>query len=297
MAGIPERTYHRRLATLRSGDAPVKGPWPTPAVDAAEALAAKYAADWPAWGHRKIAAMMRADGHQASTSTVERALRRRGLLLPPGSGLTAGPGRGAEAVFRDPPRERNRVWQMDFSEFETARGGIWRICAVIDYATKYCLAATVTPTSRGQDALGCLCRAVDEAERVLDLDDLRADHGDGRGRRRRTRHREVPAPIAVVTDNGPCFRGGPRRARSPATTRCSVTSAPGPEPADQRRGRAILRHVEVRAPLPRPNRRRQRASDGDRPASATSTTASGHTKLSTIERRARPTSTRDVASH
>jgi transposase-like protein len=36
LAGIPERTYHRRLATLRSGDAPVKGPWPTPAVDAAE---------------------------------------------------------------------------------------------------------------------------------------------------------------------------------------------------------------------------------------------------------------------
>jgi len=42
-----------------------------------------------------------------------------------------------------------------------------RICAVIDYATKYCLAATVTPTSRGQDALGCLRRAVVEAERVI----------------------------------------------------------------------------------------------------------------------------------
>ena len=25
---------------------------------------------------------------------------------------------------------------MDFSEFETARAGSWRICAVIDYATK-----------------------------------------------------------------------------------------------------------------------------------------------------------------
>ena len=57
---------------------------------------------------------------------------------------------------------------MDFSEFETARGGIWRICAVIDYATRYCLAATVTPTSRGQDALGCLRRAVVEAEPVLE---------------------------------------------------------------------------------------------------------------------------------
>jgi len=57
---------------------------------------------------------------------------------------------------------------MDFSEFETARGGIWRICAVIAYAAKYCFAATVTPTSRGQDALGCLRRAVVEVERVLE---------------------------------------------------------------------------------------------------------------------------------
>lgn len=116
--------------------------------------------------------------------------------------------RGREGWRRDPPRQRNRVWQMDFSELETARGGIWRICAVIDYATKYCLAATVTPTSRGQDALGCLRRAVVEAKRVLDLDDLRADSGVmdvvdaddyviG----------EAPAPIAVVTDNRPCFRG------------------------------------------------------------------------------------------
>jgi putative transposase len=150
-----------------------------------------------------------ADGHQVSTSTVQRALRRRGLLLPTGFRADRRSwARLRKRVFRDPPRQRNRVWQMDFSEFETARGGIWRICAVIDYATKYCLAATVTPTSRGQDALGCLRRAVVEAERVLDLDDLRADRGVmdvvdaddyviG----------EAPAPIAVVTDKGPCFRG------------------------------------------------------------------------------------------
>jgi transposase InsO family protein len=108
-------------------------------------------------------------------------------------------------LLRDPARDDA---QMDFSEFETARGGIWRICAVIDYATKYCLAATVTPTSRGQDALGCLRRAVVEAERVLDLDDIRADRGVmGVVDADDYVIGEAPAPIAVVTDNGPCFRG------------------------------------------------------------------------------------------
>jgi putative transposase len=39
MAGIPERTYRRRLARLRAGEPP-KGPWPAPKTDAIEALAA-----------------------------------------------------------------------------------------------------------------------------------------------------------------------------------------------------------------------------------------------------------------
>jgi putative transposase len=143
LAGIPERTYRRRLARLRHGDPP-KGPWPAPVVDRIEALAAKYAEAWPAWGYRKIAALMRADGHEVTNSSVARALRRRGMLLPQGFRAD----RKSWAVlrrraFRDPPTERNRVWQTDFSEFETANGGIWRLCAVIDYVTKYCLAVTV----------------------------------------------------------------------------------------------------------------------------------------------------------
>jgi hypothetical protein len=113
LAGIPERTYWRRLGRYRAGD-PVKGPWPSPKVHQVEAVAAKYAADWPAWGHRKIAAMMRVGGHQVSTSTVERALRRRGVVLLP-SGFRADRrswSRLRKRVFRDSPRERNRVRQM-----------------------------------------------------------------------------------------------------------------------------------------------------------------------------------------
>ncbi|WP_330252377.1 transposase family protein [Nocardia sp. NBC_00565] len=176
---------------------------------------------------------MRADGYEVSTSTVQRALRRRGLLLP--QGYRADRKSWAmlrRKVFHDPPTQRNRVWQTDFSEFETSDGGIWRICAVIDYATKYCLAITVTPTARGADALACLRLAVTEAERILDLDDLRADRG----------LTEVlgpcgevlgmaPAPIAVVSDNGPCFRG-----------EVFKTAFAGPDP--------LLRHVRTRVRSP-----------------------------------------------
>jgi transposase InsO family protein len=205
-------------------------------VERFEPITAKYAEERPAWGHRKIAALMRADGYEVSTSTVERALRRRGLLLP--RGYRADRKSWAvlrRKVFRDPPTQRNRVWQTDFSEFETTGRGIWRICAVIDYATKYCLAVTVTPTARGADALACLMLAVSEAERVLGLEDLRTD----------PRQAEVigpggevigmaPAPIAVVSDNGPCFRGKVFR-----------TAFAGPDP--------LLRHVRTRVRSPQTN--------------------------------------------
>ncbi len=206
-------------------------------VDRIEALAAKYAETWPAWGYRKIAAMMRADGHQVTNSSVRRALKRRDLLLP--QGFRADRKSWAalrRKVFRDPPTERNRVWQTDFSEFETTNGGIWRISAVIDYATKYCLAITVTPTSRGIDAVRCVQLAIEEAQRILELDDLRDDRGfmdvlDAED----TVIGQAPAPIAIVSDNGPCYRGKDFQAL--------FTSQDDP----------LLRHVRTRIKSPQTN--------------------------------------------
>ncbi|MFQ2845928.1 hypothetical protein ACLILZ_34730, partial [Mycobacterium paragordonae] len=110
-----------------------------------------------------------------------------------------------------------------------------RICAVIDYATKYCLAITVTPTGRGADALRCLQLAVTEAQRQLDLDDLRTDRGlmdifDADD----TIIGQAPAPIAVVSDNGPCFRG-----------KTFQTAFTGDDP--------LMRHVRTRIKSPQTN--------------------------------------------
>ncbi len=56
LVGMPRRTYTRRRSRWLAGDPP-RGPWPAPVVDVIEPTVAKLAESWPAWGHRKIAAM------------------------------------------------------------------------------------------------------------------------------------------------------------------------------------------------------------------------------------------------
>ncbi|MEV6432621.1 transposase [Nocardia sp. NPDC051463] len=81
-------------------------------------------------------------------------------------------------------------------------------------------------------AASCLQLAVTEAERVLGLEDLRADRGlaevIGPGGELLGM---APAPIAVVSDNGPCFRGGGvqvcvRRAGPAAAARSHLGRSP-----------------------------------------------------------------------
>ena len=64
---MPERTWRRWQAKARTGTA-VKGPWPQPGRQAARELVVKHALAHPAWGHRKIWAMVRHDGHVVSES-------------------------------------------------------------------------------------------------------------------------------------------------------------------------------------------------------------------------------------
>jgi len=81
---------------------------------------------------------MLADGHQVTNSSVARALQRRGLLLPHGfraDGQSWAVRR--RKVFRDYPPNATESGRPTSPEFETTNGGIWRICAVIDYVTKY----------------------------------------------------------------------------------------------------------------------------------------------------------------
>ncbi len=194
--GIPVSTwYHWRAAHLRG--APVRR-WPAPVVDPLEPLAAQTAARWSAWGHRKIWAMLRADGVRVSRSSVLRALARRGLLMPHRYQAERRQLAVARrALFVAAPTRRNRVWQTDFTEYETSRGGTWRISPVVDYATKVCLAAPISGTTAARDAIAAIEAAIRTAERLLGhalLEDC-LDPATG----------EL-VPLTIVTDNGPAYK-------------------------------------------------------------------------------------------
>lgn len=123
LTGMPERTWRRWQARARAG-LQAKGPWPRPARAAAAGLARRHALAHPAWGHRKIWAMVRHDGHVVSEATVLRLLRDEGLILPAEYQRERRQlAQRRKAAFASEPTGPNQVWQLDFSEFETTAGG------------------------------------------------------------------------------------------------------------------------------------------------------------------------------
>jgi putative transposase len=227
---IPERTWRRKQARARTIGFSL-GPWPRPARDRSRHVIADLARKHPAWGHRKIWAMARHGGHQLTMSTVLRVLRDEGLLLEASyqrerRRLAA----ERKAAFCDPPTGRNQVWQFDFSEYETSRGGTWRTAGVADYWSKYEFGWHWSPTANQHDAVAGVELAIAEATRLLGGSLLEAVTDAQSG--------EV-TPVVLVTDNGGPFR----------SFRFAAFIAAHPE----------LRHVRTRVNTPGQNGVRERA--------------------------------------
>lgn len=194
--GIPISTWYYWRAAYVSGREVRR--WPAPVVDAIEESVAAKAEKHSAWGHRKIWGLIRRDGYTVSQSSVKRAMARRELLLP--SRYQAERRALAKArrrVFDRPPRRRNRVWQTDFSDYETPYGEVWQISGSVDYASKLCLSSAPYGTETAVDALASLRAAIEEAEALLGhslLEDC-LDPVTG----------EI-IPLVIVSDNGPCYK-------------------------------------------------------------------------------------------
>lgn len=190
---MPERTWRRWQAKAKQGRPP-KGPWPRPARAAVRDTVIRHASAHPAWGHRKVWAMTRHDGHRVSQATVLRLLRDEGLLLEANYQRER-----RKAAFAKEPDGPNQVWQLDFSEYETTTGGTWRIASCRDYWAKYEFDAHVSPTANMHDAITAVELALAEAERLIGhplIEDCEVDEVTG----------ELLPVLTIVTDNGGPFR-------------------------------------------------------------------------------------------
>ena len=108
---------------------------------------------------------MRADGIDASMSTVQRAMRRGGLLQPVDyQGERREHARARKAAFAQPPDGPNQVWQLDFSEYETTTGGTWALAGCCDYFSKYEFGWHIAGTCTGADAIAAVRLAIVQAE-------------------------------------------------------------------------------------------------------------------------------------
>lgn len=231
MFDIPERSWRRWQSKARAGQ-PVKGPWPAPSRQAHRAAVVAAATAHPAWGHRKIWAMVRHDGRPLSQSTVLRILAEEGLLLKADYQRERRQlAKQRKAAFAAAPTGPNQLWQFDFSEYETTGGGTWRVAGIADYFSKYEFGWHWSPTANQHDAIAAVELALAEAERLLGgprLVDHLTDPDTG----------EV-VPITLVTDNGGPFR----------SFRFGAFIASRPE----------LRHVRTRVKSPGQNGVRERA--------------------------------------
>lgn len=194
--GIPRSTWYSWRDAHLEGR--VMRRWPAPVVDALEEPAARHAGQWSAWGHRKIWAMLRADGISVSQSSVYRAMKRRDLLLPARyQAERRAIAAARKKAFVDPPTRRNRVWQTDFTRIEISSGSAWWISPVTDYFAKVVLAAPVSSRIAARDAVSALETAIASAEALLGhtllsdcLDPISGEL----------------TPVIVVTDNGPAYK-------------------------------------------------------------------------------------------
>ena len=196
---MPERTWRRWQARARTSQPP-KGPWPQPSRAAVRDVVIAHARAHPAWGHRKVWAMTRHDGHRVSQATVLRLLRDEGLILE--ANYQRERRKLAErrkAAFAKEPGGPNQVWQLDFSEYETTTGGTWRIASCRDYWAKYEFDAHVSPTANMHDAVAAVELALADYEAMFGhplVEECEVDLDTG----------ELLPVVTIVTDNGGPFR-------------------------------------------------------------------------------------------
>ena len=165
--GIPRSSWYARSSAPKTAGAPgrrglTKGKRYDPdlAIDIE-----RIAKACPWWGYKRIAAVCRRHGLRVSDRLVYRVMRDLGLLQTRKRTRQAGVYQ-ASKLYELLPKGPNELWQMDVTYIHIAGYG-WRYgVTVIDYYSRYLLAATLTASYSAHEVTRVLEAARHEAERV-----------------------------------------------------------------------------------------------------------------------------------
>ncbi len=136
----------------------------------------------PWYGYKRIAVMCRREGQPVKNRQAYRVMKTQGLLhrrRRPVAALYQ-----ASKLYELLPSGPNQLWQMDVTYVHIPGYGWWYVITVIDYYSRYLLAAHLTWSYCASEAIAALRQAQAEAERLCG---------------------PLTKPPFLVTDNGPSF--------------------------------------------------------------------------------------------
>ena len=178
--GIARSSWYRKPVPADERKRP--GPAPKPIPDEVVGWVVRMATTNPWYGYRRIAVMCRRAGQRVNTRQAYRVMKTFGLLHKPICRIAAL--HQTRKLYELLPNGPNELWQMDVTYVHIPGFG-WRyVITVIDYYSRYLLAAYLTDSYSAAEATRALSIAQAEAERLC-----------GRLTKR---------PF-LLTDNGPSF--------------------------------------------------------------------------------------------
>jgi len=178
--GVPTSSWYR--PPVPADRRKRRGPKPKPIPDEVVGWVVRMATANPWYGYKRIAVMCRRVGQKVKNRQAYQVMQEFDLLHKP-------VGRKAELyqaakLFELLPDGPNELWQMDVTYVHIPGYGWWYAITVIDYYSRYLLAAYLTDSYSAAEAVHALALARGEAERLCG---------------------PLQKRPFVVTDNGPSF--------------------------------------------------------------------------------------------
>ncbi len=160
--GVPRSSWYRKPVPAEDR----KRPGPPPNLIPPEIVCGvtKVAEMNPWYGYKRVAVICRRLGLGVTNRQAYRVMKKAGLLQK--RGRTTAELHQARKLFELLPTAPNQLWQMDVTYVHIPTAGWWYVITVIDYYSRYLLAAHLTPTYAAHAAGTALDRAIAEAERI-----------------------------------------------------------------------------------------------------------------------------------